>query len=95
VALARKVGYRIDPNNPYPGEFTGHVRVWLADGTVREERQPHLRGGHHEPLSRAEIEEKFLANCERGGWPAARSRAWLAFARRAFDGPIDLTPFRG
>ena len=96
ASLAAKVEYRIDPANPYPDEYTGHVRVRFADGSVREERQPHLRGGRREPLSRAEIEEKFLANCASGRWPETRSRAWLAFARRAFDAPpIDLTPFRG
>src|SRR6267154_2042882 len=44
VALAAKVRYRIDPSNPYPNEFTGHIRALLADGSVIEERQPHLRG---------------------------------------------------
>jgi 2-methylcitrate dehydratase PrpD len=53
VALAQKVRYRIDPNNPYPDNFTGHVRATLRDGSVIEERQPHMRGGAHEPLSRA------------------------------------------
>lgn len=95
AALAAKVEYRIDPANPYPDEYTGHVRVRLAGGRVVEERQPHLRGGRNAPLSRAEIEEKFLANCARGGWPEARAREWLALARTAFDGPIDLRAFRG
>src|SRR5207253_1073197 len=95
VALAGKVGYRIDPANPYPDEYTGHVRVRLADGRVLEERQPHLRGGHREPLSRAEIEEKFRGNCGYGGWDNARVEPWLAAARRAFDTGIDLKPFRG
>jgi 2-methylcitrate dehydratase PrpD len=95
AALAAKVEYRIDPANPYPDEYTGHVRVRLAGGRVGEERQPHLRGGRNAPLSRAEIEEKFLANCARGGWPETRAREWLALARGAFDGPIDLRAFRG
>jgi len=95
ASLAAKVGYRVDPANPYPGEYTGHVRVRFADGAALEERQPHLRGGRREPLSRGDVEEKFLANCARGGWPEPRARQWLALARRAFDGPIDLTPFRG
>jgi 2-methylcitrate dehydratase PrpD len=94
-AVAAKVSYRVDPANPYPNEYTGHVRVRFADGTTLEERQPHLRGGHHEPLSRAEIEEKFRANCAVGGWDEARAAAWLKLARRAFDAPIDLAPFRG
>jgi len=94
-ALAAKVGYRIDPDNPYPDEYTGHVRVTLADARVLEERQPHLRGGHHEPLTRSEIEEKFLANCAFGGWSAERAARWLAFARAAAGArTIDLKEFR-
>lgn len=93
--IAAKVGYRIDPDNPYPREYTGHVRATLRDGRVVEERQPHLRGGHHEPLTREELEHKFMANCAHGGWPEAKARAWLAFAGRAFDGPVELEEFRG
>jgi 2-methylcitrate dehydratase PrpD len=93
--LASKVGYTIDPDNPYPDEYTGHVRITMKDGRVIEERQPHLRGGHREPLTRADIEEKFRANCEHGKWDPARTEKWLTFAREAFDGPIDLKAFRG
>ena len=95
AALASKVGYKIDPANPYPDEYTGHVRITMKDGKVLEERQPHLRGGHREPLTRADIEEKFRANCEHGKWDPARTEKWLAFAREAFDGPVDLKAFRG
>ena len=95
IALASKVGYTIDPKNPYPDEYTGHVRITMKDGRVLEERQPHLRGGHREPLTRADIEEKFRANCEHGKWDPARMEAWLRFAREAFDGPIELKAFRG
>src|SRR6202049_2926910 len=52
VALASKVRYEIDPTNPYPNNFTGHIRAVLADGRVIEERQPHLRGGPPQPLTR-------------------------------------------
>jgi 2-methylcitrate dehydratase PrpD len=96
VSLASKVSYVIDPANPYPDEYTGHVRVRLADGRVLEERQPHLRGGHHEPLGRAELEEKFRANCRYGGWSDERASQWLRMCRGAFGAaPIDLQPFRG
>jgi 2-methylcitrate dehydratase PrpD len=94
VALASKVRYEIDRENPYPREFTGHVRVKLRDGTIVEERQPHLRGGAHEPLSRADIEDKFRLNCTYGGWSAAHADGFLAFARQAFDSEIVLSPFR-
>jgi 2-methylcitrate dehydratase PrpD len=96
VALAGKVSYTIDPDNLYPDEFTGHVRITLADGRVLEERQGHFRGGSHEPLAREEVVEKFRANCAYGGWDRARTEAWLELAGRAFDATaLDLTPFRG
>ena len=96
AALASRVGYVIDPANPYPDEFTGHVKVTLGDGRVLEERQAHFRGGSHEPLPRAEIVEKFRANCAYGGWDRARTEGWLALAASAFDSSaLDLTPFRG
>jgi 2-methylcitrate dehydratase PrpD len=94
-SLAAKVKYVIDPDNLYPNEYTGHVRARLRDGAVVEERQPHLRGGAHEPLSRADIEDKFRLNCAYGGWPAERAGRFLTFAGKAFDGPIDLGPYRG
>ena len=94
AALAAKVRYVIDPANPYPKEFTGHVRVRLRDGRELEEHQAHLRGGAHEPLERADLEEKFRLNCAHGGWSAARAASFLSFAREAFDRPIDLSAFR-
>src|SRR4051794_23377093 len=93
-ALASRVRYEIDPDNPYPDEFTGHVRVKLRGGKVLEERQDHLRGGAREPLSRADLEEKLRQNCADGGWSASRADRFLAFARTAFDSRIDLSAFR-
>ena len=94
-ALAARIRYVVDPRNPYPTAYTGHLRATLADGSVVEEHQPHLRGGVQEPLSRAEIEAKFLANAAHGGWPRARVDAARDLARRLFEGPIDLSPLRG
>jgi 2-methylcitrate dehydratase PrpD len=95
LALASRVRYVVDPKNPYPKAFTGHIRATLNDGRVLEERQPHIRGGAHEPLSRADIEAKFLGNCEYGGWPKERARRFLAAVPRFFDGPLDLSLLRG
>ena len=94
LELAGKVRYRIDPANPYPARYTGHVKMTLKDGRVFEERQPHIRGGVHEPLSRAELERKFRGNAAYGGWPAPLAERFLAFAREAFNGPMDLSSFR-
>jgi len=95
VALAQKVSYRIDPDNPYPNNFTGHIRMTLRDGSVIEERQPHMRGGASEPLTRAEIEAKFSRNARTGGWPDSRLPAALSLARNLFDRPLDLAPLCG
>ena len=94
LALAAKVRYEIDPDNPYPREYTGHVRARLKDGSVAEERQPHLRGGAREPLARADLEEKFRRNCAHGGWPKERAEKFLQFSRTCFDGAPDLSAFR-
>jgi 2-methylcitrate dehydratase PrpD len=94
LGLAGKVRYRIDPANPYPNRYTGHVKMTLRDGRVFEERQPHIRGGVHEPLQRDELERKFRANAAYGGWPAPLADRFLAFAREAFHGTLDLSPFR-
>jgi 2-methylcitrate dehydratase PrpD len=94
LALAAKVRYVVDPDNPYPRAYTGHVRMTLKDGRVFEERQPHIRGGMHEPLARAELEQKFRGNAAWGGWSRPHAERFLAFARKAFDGKMDLSPFR-
>jgi 2-methylcitrate dehydratase PrpD len=93
-ALAGKVSFMIDADNPYPANYTGHTRAVLHDGSVIEERQPHLRGGAHEKLSSAAIEAKFFANAAHGGWPTAQAAAARDCASRLFDGAIDLTILR-
>ena len=94
LALAGKVRYVVDAGNPYPRAYTGHVRMILSDGRMFEERQAHIRGGVHEPLSRDDIERKFRGNAAYGGWPAGLADQFLAFAEKAFHGPLDFTPFR-
>lgn len=95
LALSSKVQYVVDPNNPYPKAYTGHVRMTLKDGSVVEERQGHIRGGAQEPLTRAEIEHKCRLNCEFGGWSAGQIDAFLKSAPRLLDGVIDLKTLRG
>mgnify|MGYP001390754200 FL=1 len=95
LALAAKVRYVVDPNNPYPKAYTGHIKMTLKDGRVFEERQPHIRGGVHEPLSREDLERKFLSNVACGGWSEQRAAQFLKFAASAFNSRIDLASFRG
>jgi 2-methylcitrate dehydratase PrpD len=86
-ALAAKVRYEIDPANPYPNTYTGHIRARLADGRSIEERQPHLRGGANAPLSRAELENKFKGNVRIGGWDETRIASALALTSELWDKP--------
>ncbi len=60
-ARGAKVRYRIDPAIPIRTSSPATSGRRCADGSVIEERQPHLRGGAQEPLTRADIEDKFAA----------------------------------
>jgi len=95
-ALAAKVSYVIDPNDEYPRNFTGHIRATLKDGTVREVHKPHMRGGAHEPLTKAEILGKFQDNARFGGWPRTRADALAAAIDKISQGEaVDLAVARG
>ncbi len=94
LALSSKVRYVVDPNNPYPKAYTGHVRMTLKDGSVVEERQNHIRGGAQEPLTRAEIEDKFRRNALFGGWDEAQLSAFLKSVPGFFDGAVSVTALR-
>ncbi|HUR89462.1 MAG TPA: MmgE/PrpD family protein [Ramlibacter sp.] len=95
-ALAAKVRYVVDPANPYPNRFTGHLKVTLRGGAVMEARQDHFRGGVEEPLAPADLEAKYAANCSYGGWTQARAQEALR-ALRALPGAsrVDLAALRG
>jgi 2-methylcitrate dehydratase PrpD len=96
LALASKIRYVINPDDEYPRNFTGHLRATLNDGTRREFRQPHMRGGAHAPLSAQEVETKFLDNALHGGWRRPSAERLLRVAREIFDAPrLDgVTEFR-
>ena len=95
LALAAKVKFVIDPQNPYPDNFTGHIRATMNDGSVIEERQPYLRGGAQEPLTRQDVADKFRLNAQHGGWTAAQSDATLKSLAKLYSGRIDLSTLRG
>jgi 2-methylcitrate dehydratase PrpD len=93
--LAAKIAYEIDPADEYPRNFSGHLRAVLADGSVRELRQPHLRGGAREPLSDRELADKFDANLRFGGFQPDDARALrAALDRIAAGGAVDLAAAR-
>jgi len=84
LALASKIRYTIDPANQYPRKFTGHLRATLADGSAREFRQPHMRGGAGAPLLAVELESKFMDNAMYGGWTTAAAERLMRASRAIF-----------
>ena len=96
LSVAAKVGYVVDPDNEYPRNYTGHVKVTLRDGSVREARQPHMRGGARERLSAAELGLKARANVLFGGWSEAQAEALQALCAELFElqTPVDLSALR-
>ena len=87
LELAAKIRYRIDPHNEYPRNYSGHARVTFRDGSVREWRQPHFRGGMKEPLTREELIRKFRGNIAYGGLSAEYGEKLLQFCLTIADAP--------
>jgi 2-methylcitrate dehydratase PrpD len=94
LALAAKVKFVIDPDNPYPNNYTGHIKATLKDGSVAEERQPYLRGGAQEPLTRQDVADKFALNVQHGGWSKAQGDAAVRLLAGLYGGKIDLRGLR-
>ncbi len=97
LALSQKISYRIDPDNEYPANYSGHIRATLKTGAVEEVEQPHMRGGAREPLGPDELAAKFRANVAFGGWTEERAMELQAFCDGLFDAPVltGLRAFRG
>ena len=95
LALAAKVKFVIDPDNPYPNNYTGHLRATMNDGSIIEERQPYLRGGAQEPLTRQDVTDKFVLNAQHGGWSKAQSDGALKLMAGLYRDKIDLSSLRG
>ena len=70
IDLASKINYEIDPNNEYPRNYSGHIRVQLKNGESIAIDRPWMRGGKNEPLSSTELRQKYNANIQYGGWDA-------------------------
>ena len=79
LGLAQKVSYVIDPENEYPRNYSGHLRVTLRNGEKIVLDQPHMRGGMREPLTLEEIIAKFRGNVSYGGWTPAQGDDLLGY----------------
>jgi 2-methylcitrate dehydratase PrpD len=67
LALADKVETIVDAASEalWPHQFAGVVRVFMDDGAVYEERIMANRGGPANPLTEAELRQKFRLNAKR------------------------------
>jgi 2-methylcitrate dehydratase PrpD len=91
-ALAAKVSYIVDPNNPYPKQFTGHLRITLRNGEVHEHSQGYFKGGVDYPMSDADLQQKFLANCRYGKVSDVQAQTLLRQLSSVFRaGTVDLS----
>lgn len=96
LALAAKVRYEIDPDDPYPDNYVGEIRATLLNGETVTARQPHLRGGRREPLSDEDITRKFRANAAFGGWSDELAVTYERFCQELFtlEAVASLQQFR-
>lgn len=90
LKTAAKVSYIVDPNNPYPANYTGHVRIRMKDGQVHEARRPCLRGGAQAPMSTSEIISKCAANMVFSGRDRAGSEQLARFAELLMAGAPEV-----
>lgn len=64
LELARKVRYEVKDYDTFPGAFPGGVRIRTRDGRTLEAELPYQRGGAENPMTAAQVREKFRANAE-------------------------------
>jgi 2-methylcitrate dehydratase PrpD len=83
--LAGKISYKINPDDPYPDQFIGHLRATLKSGEVHEVKQGYMRGGKHAPMSLEELQTKFVDNAVYGGWTAAQAEMARGIVVEAFS----------
>ncbi len=92
LELAAKVRYTINADDTYPRNFSGHLRARMADGSTREYRQPHMRGGAHEPLGPGEIDAKFVENARYGGWSGEQAARFLRYVDSSLANSMFVAP---
>lgn len=79
LRLSRKIHFLYDPDDEYPNNYTGRIKVTMKDGSVVELSQMHMRGGAREPLTRDELVAKYRSNVLYGGWTAEQGERLLDF----------------
>ncbi len=84
IKLASKVNYEINPNDEYPRNYTGKIKIIMKDGTIFSTSQECLRGGKRDPLSINEVREKFEANLKFANVKASEIKKLYDFIKNIF-----------
>lgn len=67
IKLTSKISYEINPNDEYPKNYSGNIKIFKKNGDILSANQPCLRGGKKDPLSFEEVRQKFHANLNFAG----------------------------
>ena len=67
ITLTSKISYEINPNDEYPKNYSGNIKIFKKNGDILSANQPCLRGGKKDPLSFEEVKQKFHANLNFAG----------------------------
>ena len=85
--LCSKISYEIDPENEYPKNYSGDIKIILNNSQVIQETQPGLRGGRLFPLDGKEVEDKFLDNLKFGNLNSSEINNVKKFFETFFKDP--------
>ena len=84
IKLASKVNYEINPNDEYPRNYTGKIKIIMKDGTIYSSSQECLRGGKRDPLSTNEVRKKFEDNLKFANVKSAEIEKLYNFIKNIF-----------
>ncbi len=87
LSMAALVSCPPDPGVDFPAHFSGELRVHLADGRLLESKVADSHGTPQDPMTDAEVREKFRATAERRLPPKQATRfAELILRLETLDG---------
>ena len=87
LALAAKIRYRINPDDEYPRNFTGHLRATLKDGSVRSSVSPACAAARARRCRRRSWRRSSWTTRSTAAGAAALAERFLAPLARLFSLP--------
>jgi 2-methylcitrate dehydratase PrpD len=85
LGLARKVRYETKEYESYPAAFPGGVLIRLRDGRTLEADMPYQLGAPENPMSEAQVREKFRENAALAGGGIERLEETVLALEEAAD----------